>query len=277
MKHIKRNILTLLLTGLVFGGLAGCGAGGTYSTASQSSAILGNASLANSSGTNAVENKQVSNIPLSSPGPFAVYNGEQPDTLDVYTKANGAYIISLPYSMLTDFPATDPWKSSPSPDLWDGLHVYCGSVGNFIWALLGSDSSMGMAFNSVCTSVDGGETWQVGATNAMNVENLGGKSTGANFASSNVGFICFDSQGSNGSPGIARTLDGGETWERIKVDIPADMQKCAYLMPQSPIFTGDFGVIPLVCRDQAVDTDTMEYLITTDGGMSWHWEQDAQK
>ena len=99
MKRIKRNILNLMLTVLVLGGLAGCGAGGTHSIAPQNSTISGNASLADSSSTDDVENKQVSNIPLSSPGPFAVYNGEQPDTLDVYTKANGAYIISLPYSM----------------------------------------------------------------------------------------------------------------------------------------------------------------------------------
>lgn len=277
MKRIKMGVLTLMLAGLALGGLAGCGASGAYSTAPQSSAISGSAAATDSSVTSSIENKQVPNIPLSSPGPFAVYSGKQDDTLDVYTKADGAYIISLPYSMLTDFPAIDPWESSSSPELYDGLHVYCGSVGNFVWALLGSDSSMGIAFNSVCTSADGGETWQVGETNAMNVENLGGKSTGVNFVSSNVGFICFDPQGSNGSPGIARTLDGGKTWERMKVDIPAAMRKYAYFTPQSPVFTGDFGVIPLVCRDHAAETDTMEYLITTDGGLNWHWEQSTPK
>lgn len=69
----------------------------------------------------------------------------------------------------------------------------------------------------------------------------------------------------------------GKTWERMKVDIPAAMRKYAYFTPQSPVFTGDFGVIPLVCRDHAAETDTMEYLITTDGGLNWHWEQSTPK
>lgn len=50
MKHIKKNILTLLLTGLILGSLVGCGAGGTSSTAPQSSTVPGSTSTADSSG-----------------------------------------------------------------------------------------------------------------------------------------------------------------------------------------------------------------------------------
>ena len=50
MKHIKKSILTLLLTGLILGSLVGCGAGGTSSTAPQSSTVPGSTSTADSSG-----------------------------------------------------------------------------------------------------------------------------------------------------------------------------------------------------------------------------------
>lgn len=270
---IKKIILSLLVF-LTVGSLVGCGSYRRSSAATHSVSSNNTVKVDHSTA-----DKCIPHLPLSSPGPLAVCSGKMTDTLDVY--ANNIFVVSLPYSMLNGFPAVDPWHSSSSedPKFLDGLHVYCGSIENFVWAVLGSNSSGGIAFNSVCTSTDGGKTWRTEKTNAMYVQNLGGMATGANFVTAKTGFICFSPHGSNGSPGIARTLDGGKTWARVNIDIPATMKKYAYFTPQCPMFTGKFGVIPLICTaySDKSDVNKMAYLITTDGGISWDWEQQAHK
>jgi hypothetical protein len=91
---MKRAIFSLILAGLILAGSAGCSSG-SHSSAAAHSAASG------SSG-----DRQVSNLPLSAPGPFAVYSGKKKDTLEA--RANGACVVSLPYAMLTGFPAVDP-------------------------------------------------------------------------------------------------------------------------------------------------------------------------
>jgi hypothetical protein len=157
-----------------------------------------------------------------------------------------------------------------------GLRVYCGSIGNFVWAVLGSNASGGMAFTNVCTSSDSGKTWQVGKTNAMCTEDLGGMCTGAGFASAKVGFLCFDPNGSNGSPGIARTSDGGKTWRRLEGTIPAALRKNACFTPHCPLLSGSFGAIPVTGTTHVGSSDktSTTYLTTADGGNSWQWEKE---
>lgn len=272
----KRTAFLLLAAALLLAGPAGCGTGGA---APARSAVASGGAAEASSATGSAALDRAANLPPNTPGPFAVYSGARPDTLDIYTEEGGAYLVSLPYSMLEGFPATEPWSPSPpgAPALYDGLHAYCGSIGDFVWAALGSGSSGGMAFNAVRTSADGGKTWREGGAGATNADSLAGLSTGANFASPEIGFLCFDAHGANGSPGIARTLDGGATWERLRVDIPADMREYAYFTPQCPLFTGNFGVIPTQCMNRAADAFTTEYLISTDGGRSWRWERPPQE
>jgi beta-lactamase regulating signal transducer with metallopeptidase domain len=199
-------------------------------------------------------------------GPFVGYEKDTvTDTFDVYTKVGGSYIMSLPYSIFNQFPASDRADQKWQPG-WMNVDVYCGSIKGFKWAVVCTGPSAGMGNADVCTSTDGGRSWWVGDRNAM----YPGTVTGAGFASSKVGFMSyryFIDQG----PEISRTLDGGKTWKRMTVDIPDNLKEYR-MTPLVPTFTGLSGTYPIELYDNAGNS-SVAYLTTVDGGMTWQWKK----
>ena len=213
--------------------------------------------------TDHVKNAYTSATKDISTGPFVGYvKDTSTGTFDVYTKENGTYIMSLPMSLFDDFPANH-WEPG-----WMDVDVYCGSMDDFTWAVVCTGPSGGTGNENICTSSDGGKAWRVGDRYAM----YSGTVTGAGFASSKVGFMSyryFTDQG----PEISRTLDGGKTWSRMKVEIP-DYLKEYRMTPLVPTFTGNSGVYPIMLYGNDGNT-SMADLTTKDGGMTWQWKESA--
>lgn len=199
-----------------------------------------------------------------STGPFVGYvKKADANTFDVYTKKNGIYVMSLPMSLFDDFPANDF-----DPGWMDDIDLYCGSIGNFTWAVVCTGPSGGTGNENVCTSSDGGKTWWIGDRYAM----YSGTGTGAGFASSKIGFISYRYFADQG-PEISRTTDGGKTWSRMTVKIP-DYLREYKMTPLVPTFSGSSGVYPIMLYDSNGNT-SMAYLTTKDGGMTWQWKESA--
>ncbi|BAK98461.1 peptidase M56 family protein [Oscillibacter valericigenes Sjm18-20] len=197
-------------------------------------------------------------------GPFVGYvKDAAADTFDVYTEENGTYIMSLPMSLFDDFPANDF-----DPGWMEDIDFYCGSIDDFTWAVVCTGPSGGTGNENVCTSSDRGRSWWVGDRYAM----YSGTGTGAGFSSSKVGFMSYRYFADQG-PEISRTLDGGKTWNRMKVDIPTYLTRYK-MTPLIPTFTGDSGLYPIRLYDNAGNT-SMAYLVTEDGGMTWRWKDSA--
>jgi beta-lactamase regulating signal transducer with metallopeptidase domain len=263
-------VLAILLTGCA----AALGArDGTISMPAESgsstapSAAQSSAPAAQSAAPSAAQSTAASPAPAAASdgtGPFAAYwKGGPPASLEVYTEKNGAYLRSLPGALLAQFPgmenAADGWL--------DGLDVYCGAIGDFVWAAAATGPHLGTGTQNVCTSSDGGKTWSVENAGDM----YAGTVTGAGFASPDAGFLCFRYFFDQG-PEIARTLDGGKTWARMKISLP-DALKAYNLTPLVPVFDGESGAIPVEASAKDGSGGTwLTRLATADGGRSWQWD-----
>lgn len=205
----------------------------------------------------------------STSGPFAAYIREtEISTLDVYIIAGGRH-ISVPYSLIERFPATDRTDANFSFGYIEGIDVYYGEIGDFRWAVAESGPSLGSAQWNYCTSSDGGATWQTGNQSEL----YSGVVTGAGFASDKVGFVCCRYFEDNG-PVIIRTTDGGATWLRMTVAVPEYMS--LYRMNAlSPTFEGMSGTIPVQLYDADGQDSGIVYLLTADGGMNWELQDDG--
>ncbi len=203
-------------------------------------------------------------------GPFVGYvKDADVDTFDVYTEKGGTYIMSLPWSVFDQFPASDRTEPNWQPG-WMDVGIYCGSINDFTWAVVCTGPSLGTGNANVCTSMDGGKSWWIGNKNGMYT----GTVTGAGFASSKVGFMSYRYFFDQG-PEISRTLDGGKTWERMTVDIPDYLKECK-MMPLVPAFIGESGSYPIELYDSGANFISILYLVTEDGGMTWHWKENTE-
>ena len=94
-------------------------------------------------------------LPMNGPG----YKDGATDTFDVYTEEGGTHIMSLPWLLFDDVPASDRTSSN-----WEcgrmTVDVYCGTIEDFTWAVVCTGPSLGTGNANVCTSVDGGKTWE---------------------------------------------------------------------------------------------------------------------
>ncbi len=208
---------------------------------------------------------------ITAEGPFVgfVRDAETP-WIELYSDIGGLYEASVPYAIFRDFPASD--RSSPAfvPGYMEGIDFWYGAIGDFRWAFAATGSVMGTSNQNFAVSHDGGVTWEIG--NRFDL--VSGVVLGAGFASEDIGFVSLEDGFSDGdTPTIARTTDGGMTWQLLDIEAPA-----AYAIyrfrPLTPTFWGKDGIYPIMLTDRSgsyYDAVGYTYLVSEDGGMTWEW------
>ena len=101
-----------------------------------------------------------------------------------------------------------------------------------------------------------------------------GVMTGAGFYDADTAFLCYRYYEDAG-PTVYCTYDGGGSWSRLAVELPAqyasDRSRWVFT-PSSPEFDGMSGVIPVEVLDQDTGETAQLRLVTSDGGRAWAWE-----
>ena len=174
-------------------------------------------------------------------------------------------LAKIPYDLIAALPGCDRKSEAFTFGFLDSTTFYYGEIGTFCWCVAALPPAAGTGAANVCTSQDIGETWEISDPNALYT----GTVIGAGFASETVGFISYRYFFDNG-PEIARTLDGGKTWTRLELDIPAEYAQYN-MQPQNPTFSGNDGSYPIILlgKDGNDRTTTLQ---THDGGMTWTWD-----
>ena len=174
-------------------------------------------------------------------------------------------LAKIPYDLIAALPGCDRKSEAFTFGFLDSTTFYYGEIGAFCWCVAALPPAAGTGAANVCTSPDSGETWEISDPNALYT----GTVIGAGFASEMVGFISYRYFFDNG-PEIARTLDGGKTWTRLELDIPAEYAQYN-MQPQNPMFSGNDGSYPIILlgKDGNDRTTTLQ---THDGGMTWTWD-----
>ena len=174
-------------------------------------------------------------------------------------------LAKIPYDLIAALPGCDRKSEAFTFGFLDSTTFYYGEIGAFCWCVAALPPAAGTGAANVCTSPDSGETWDISDPNALYT----GTVIGAGFASETVGFISYRYFFDNG-PEIARTLDGGKTWTRLELDIPAEYAQYN-MQPQNPMFSGNDGSYPIILlgKDGNDRTTTLQ---THDGGMTWTWD-----
>ena len=174
-------------------------------------------------------------------------------------------LAKIPYDLIAALPGCDRKSEAFTFGFLDSTTFYYGEIGAFCWCVAALPPAAGTGAANVCTSPDSGETWEISDPNALYT----GTVIGAGFASETVGFISYRYFFDNG-PEIARTLDGGKTWTRLELDIPAEYAQYN-MQPQNPAFSGNDGSYPIILlgKDGNDRTTTLQ---THDGGMTWTWD-----
>ena len=174
-------------------------------------------------------------------------------------------LAKIPYDLIAALPGCDRKSEAFTFGFLDSTTFYYGEIGAFCWCVAALPPAAGTGAANVCTSPDSGETWEISDPNALYT----GTVIGAGFASETVGFISYRYFFDNG-PEIARTLDGGKTWTRLELDIPAEYAQYN-MQPQNPTFSGNDGSYPVILLDKD-GNDSATTLQTHDGGMTWTWD-----
>ena len=174
-------------------------------------------------------------------------------------------LAKIPYDLIAALPGCDRKSEAFTFGFLDSTTFYYGEIGAFCWCVAALPPAAGTGAANVCTSPDSGETWDISDPNALYT----GTVIGAGFASETVGFISYRYFFDNG-PEIARTLDGGKTWTRLELDIPAEYAQYN-MQPLNPTFSGNDGSYPIILlgKDGNDRTTTLQ---THDGGMTWTWD-----
>lgn len=133
----------------------------------------------------------------------------------------------------------------------------------------GADLDRDEAVSCIFVRGADGEWTEIGNANAIFPRRL----TGACMLSEKEGYLCFSDRfyETNG-PGrklhVFHTVDGGESWADVGLELPEKYGEPSSLIPYSPVFDGEHGVIPVTAS--FFDGDRLEaWFETKDGGESW--------
>ena len=210
-------------------------------------------------------------------GPYTPYLASlESNEIELYTAEGGAYIASIPWDIIADFPAND--RSTPEkiaswePHWLSWSAAYYAEYGDTRWAVLTNlDTSLGTAQKNAMRSTDGGKTWQMLPEPSAEGSHPG-VMTGAGFASADVAFVGY-AYSMDAGPEILRTADGGETWERLTLPLPDGIAAYAY-DPLVPIFDGAVGTYPVRAYMENGGRRIL-YFVTDDYGMTWQYASAA--
>lgn len=149
---------------------------------------------------------------------------------------------------------------------WGGYIGFSGAENGYL--VLTSGVAMNHQALRIFLTSDGGETWiEIESPYDQHISVL----TGVGFASAEIGFIGYRYYEDAG-PDIWWTRDGGKTWGKLEVDLPANYQGGQYrFTPLSPTFDGSNGVYPIAITDHGDDIETTIYMYSDDGGLSWYF------
>lgn len=190
-------------------------------------------------------------------------------------------IPESPVKIMLSDDAGKTWKESTvvGSESWDFLGEWRTNMqywGGYIgfndaetgYLVLTSGVAMNHQGLRIYLTSDGGKTWsEIGNPYDQHISVL----TGAGFSSEGIGFISYRYYYDAG-PDIWWTKDRGETWSKLEISIPAEYQDGYNFTPQTPTFSGKEGVYPILASEADGEGETMIYMYSHDGGLSWSFE-----
>ena len=206
----------------------------------------------------------------------------------VYLNGENIAVIlpERPVKILLSSDSGETWRESTvegsesmyafGEERYDILYL-SGWIGSFgedgMYLALGGPLAMGSQPISLFISRDNGATWRE-IDDPYHQGVYRGVMTGVAFATAETGFVCYRYYEDAG-PTVYCTYDGGESWSRLAVELPAqyvsDRGRWVFT-PSSPEFDGINGVIPVEVLDQDTGETAQLRLVTSDGGRAWEWE-----
>jgi|GEM_PF-1875743 len=155
-----------------------------------------------------------------------------------------------------------------SSENMSGCKYLSFSSANDGWLAVSSGVALGTSYNFIFVTHDGGKTWsQIGNPNDVYAR----VPTGAGFADNQIGFMCFRYEFSDFEPAVCRTLDGGNTWEKLSITLPEEYD-AYHKTPLSPVFYGANGLLPIQLSDSSGYSE-IRYLSSSDYGMTWRFNR----
>lgn len=192
---------------------------------------------------------------------------------------NVAIIVpESPVKILLSSDGGQTWKESvvensegmEAFDDWNDNIVYYGGYIGFFgenggYLVLNAPTAMGIEPIRIFLTGDGGDTWrEIGNPTDIHPS----VSTGAGFSTSRIGFISYKYREVTG-PDIWRTLDGGETWEKLTVKLPDGYTEDYRFTPLTPSFDGEKGIYPIKVLNSQTGEEGMITMRSDDFGMTW--------
>lgn len=148
---------------------------------------------------------------------------------------------------------------------------YIGFFGDGGYLVLTAGVSMNDQPMRIYLTGDGGNTWsEIGNPYKRHASVL----TGAGFSCAEIGFVSYRYYEDAG-PDIWWTRDGGDTWEKLTVEIPEQYSNQEYrFTPGTPTFDGPNGIYPITYYNHTAPNPTERtiYMHTSDYGLTWTFD-----
>ena len=172
------------------------------------------------------------------------------------------------------------WATGAPLDVGQGGDFYLPGVMQFIdalhgWLLVHVGNGMSHDYVFLYSTADGGKTWKRIVDPWVDNLDMSCTKTGMSFADTNTGLVTGDCNGVvPNSIYLYRTTDGGTTWNKIRLPIPAKLpdiysNESNVCGSYNPGFQGQTGWVVVKCNtyDPGV---TQTFLYTSpDGGKTW--------